>query len=410
MTTESKDRADAANDFIDVRQLLSAYSVDELNEFAEDYFARVENWDYHLSKPFGSIDEAPQLLINFATVLQGLNLCPGMTVLEFGAGTCWASRFLTQLGCRVIAVDVSPTALRMGQELYRRQPVIGNKFEPRFMPFDGYKLDMPDTSVDRVMCLDAFHHVPNPEHVLGEIARVLKNGGIAGFAEPGPEHSKLPLSQYEMRTYNVVENDIVIRKIWEDARRFGFTDIRLSVLNIPPFQLNLAEFEDFLNGGAAAGRYADAVNKFIQGQRNFFLFKGEAASSDSRYRSGLVARIEIEPKRVEAPVGSPIRISAKVTNTSSSTWLPHSVGLGGVHLGCHVYNADGTVYRNSYHWEPLTPGEGRPILPGETVEVVANVPPLPGGSYTLEFDMVSNDVCWFAINGSPQPRISLSVS
>jgi SAM-dependent methyltransferase len=410
MTTESKDRADAPSEFIDVRRLLSTYSVDELNAFAEDYFARVENWDYHLSKPFGSIDEAPQLLINFATVLQGLNLCPGMTVLEFGAGTCWASRFLTQLGCRVIAVDVSPTALRIGQELFSRQPVIGKKFEPRFMPFDGYKLDMPDASVDRVMCLDAFHHVPNPEHVLGEIARVLKNGGIAGFAEPGPEHSKLPLSQYEMRTYNVIENDIVIRKIWEDARRLGFTDIRLAVLNIPPFHLNLAEFEDFLKGGPAAVRYSNAVNEFMQGQRNFFLFKGQAADSDSRYRSGLIAGIEFDAKQVGTSAGSPIRISAKITNTSSSIWLPHSVGLGGVHLGCHVYNEDGTVFKNSYHWEPLSPGEGRPILPGETVEVVANLPPLPGGNYILEFDMVSNDVCWFAINGSPQPRISLTVN
>jgi len=28
----------------------------------------------------------------------------------------------------------------------------------------------------------------------------------------------------------------------------------------------------------------------------------------------------------------------------------------------------------------------------------------------LEFDMVSNDVCWFALNGSPTVKVAVSVS
>src|SRR4051794_36467401 len=101
-----------SEDLIDVRQLMSSLSLEELNSYAEDYFAHLTNWNYHLSKPFADAAEAPQLLINFAIVLQGLKLCPGLRVLEFGAGTCWASRLLTQMGCQVIAMDVSPTALR----------------------------------------------------------------------------------------------------------------------------------------------------------------------------------------------------------------------------------------------------------------------------------------------------------
>src|SRR5439155_13063404 len=107
----------------------------------------------------------PQLLINFAVVLQGLQLCPGMTVLEFGAGTCWAARMLTQLGCKVIACDVSPTALRMGRELYARQPPFGDRPAPEFLLFDGERIDLPDASVYRIIVLDAFHHVANPEQV-----------------------------------------------------------------------------------------------------------------------------------------------------------------------------------------------------------------------------------------------------
>src|ERR1700745_2015892 len=161
------------SELIDVRQLMASSSVEQLNQLGEDYFARVSDWNFHLSKPFGAIDEMPQLLINFAVIFQGLGLCPGMTVLEFGAGSCWAARFLTQLGCRVIALDISPTALRMGKELYERQPVFGPKPPPQFLEFDGRRIQLEDQSVERIICLDAFHHVPNPGEILLELGRIL---------------------------------------------------------------------------------------------------------------------------------------------------------------------------------------------------------------------------------------------
>src|SRR6267143_3744607 len=145
---------DQHEEVIDVRSLIAAKSLEEHCRLAEEYFSTLSDWTHHLSKPFGSFDETPQLLINFAVVLQGLQLCPGMTVLEFGAGTCWASRVLTQLGCKVIAVDVSPTALTIGQELYQRHPPIGDRPTPQFLLFDGQRIDLLDQSVERVNCLD----------------------------------------------------------------------------------------------------------------------------------------------------------------------------------------------------------------------------------------------------------------
>lgn len=397
-------------EIVDVRRLLAESSIEELNKLAEEYFACLKNWEYHLAKPFGSLDETPQLLINLAVVLQGLTLCPGLTVLEFGAGTCWASRFLTQLGCQVIAVDVSPTALRIGQELYKRYPVVGTRPEPRFMVFDGRRIDLPDASVDRIMCLDAFHHIPNPDDVLSEMCRVLKDGGVAGFAEPGPEHSMSPQSQYEMRTFKVIENDINIREIWRDAWRAGFTEMKLAVFNVPPVHLELHEFEDFLAGGKTTNRWAKETRVFLQNQRNFFLYKGKPDASDSRYRAGLTAQISITADALKAKEGETITAQARVTNKGTSIWLPRSAGLGAVLLGIHVYDDAGNIFRHSFHWEALTPGEGRPILPKETVSVEVKAPPLPKGKYTLEFDMVSNDVCWFALNGSQQVKVLLEVS
>jgi ubiquinone/menaquinone biosynthesis C-methylase UbiE len=394
---------------IDVRELMAETSVAELNRLAEEYFARVSDWNYHLAKPFGSIDEVPQLLINFAVILQGLSICQGMTVLEFGAGTCWASRFLTQLGCRVIALDISPTALRIGKDLYQRQPVFGDRPAPQFLEFDGYHIDLADQSVERIMCLDAFHHVSNPGDVLRELGRVLKEGGIAGFAEPGPKHSLSPQSQYEMRTFGVVENDVEIREIWRQAKGAGFTDIKLVVFNVPPFHLDLDDFEEFLKGGSPSRRYAEATAEYLQNQRSFLLYKGEVALSDSRFRTGLKAIINMGPQATTVKQGESITLQAVVKNNSSATWLPRSAGLGAVQLGCHVYESNGKIFHHSYHWEVLTPGDGRPIMPDETVEFEVNLPPLPRGRYILEFDMVSNDVCWFALNGSPTVRVTARV-
>lgn len=395
---------------IDVRQLLSEYTLAELNQFAEDYFARLSTWDYHLAKPLGAINETPQLLINFAVVLQGLSLTPRMTVLEFGAGTCWASRFLTQLGCETIAMDVSPTALEIGRELYRRHPVIGEKPEPQFLVFDGARIDLPDQSVDRIICLDAFHHAANPTQVLFELGRVLKEGGIAGFAEPGPAHSLCPQSQYEMKNFKVVENDVDTKAIWRDARQAGFTDMKLAIFNVNPTYVALKDFDDFLDGGKQSSKlYLQETRKFLLGQRNFFLYKGKPSKSDSRLRTGLKARIEITPTVLQIREGEQIVAHARVSNDGSAVWLPSGAGLGGVHIGVHLYDREGNLVRPSFHWEALSAGQEREILPQETVEVEVKLPPLEKGNYILEFDMVSNDVCWFALNGSQLVKVPLEI-
>src|SRR5205823_2678636 len=129
-------------------------------------FQGLTNLDYHLAKPFAAVDEAPALLISFMQVLLGLKLAPEMVVLDFGAGSCWSSRYLTQLGLEVIAMDASASALEIGRQLYARNPVFGEKPPPRFLAFDGRRFELPDESVDRIVCYDAFHHVPNPEEVL----------------------------------------------------------------------------------------------------------------------------------------------------------------------------------------------------------------------------------------------------
>ncbi|MDT4896046.1 MAG: hypothetical protein QOH25_1123 [Acidobacteriota bacterium] len=396
--------------FIDVRQLIKELSVEELNQTAEEFFARVDNWDYLHTKPFAAINETPELLVCFAQVVQGLNLLPEMTILDFGAGSCWTSRFLTQLGLEVVALDVSPSALKIGQELYRRQPIIGHQPAPSFLKFDGHSFELPDESVDRISCWDAFHHVPNPEQVIKEMGRVLKQGGIAGFSEPGPEHSKSPQSQYEMRTNRVIENDINIREIWGAAQKAGFTRIELALFNPNPFLLPLEEFEAYVDGRETGENYLAETRRQMQHRRIFFLFKGESnAPSDSRQREGLMAELRVESASNRVTAGQTLRLKVVAKNSGSLVWLPTTARVGAVHFGVHLFDEAGILLDLDYYRHDLSPGEGRAILPGETIEFDAEVPLPPAGRYILQCDLVSEAVCWFEHNGSPTVRLKVEV-
>ncbi|HEX7706014.1 MAG TPA: methyltransferase domain-containing protein [Thermoanaerobaculia bacterium] len=391
-------------DFIDVREMIAKASLDELNATAERYFSSLDTIEHHITKPFARVEDTPQLLISLGTLLQGLSLAPGMTVLEFGAGTGWLSRFLSQLGCRMIILDVSPSALAIARELYERQPLLGERPAPTFLTFDGRTIDLQDGSVDRIICFDSFHHAPNPQEVLAEFGRILTPRGIAGFAEPGPRHSLTPQSQFEMRTYGVIENDIDIDSIWQTARRFGFTDLRLAAYSVPPFHVSLANYKDLLAAGETYGRWAEWTRSFLQDVRMFFLNKAGSETSDSRRPDGL--QCEIKAAEVKAKAGQPYAIEATVRNSGRSRWLASTEAIGGVSLGFRLYNADGGLADLEYARAPLP----RALEPDEETVVTAELPPLERGSYILEIDCVANQVAWFAQLGTPAPRITLEVA
>ena len=394
---------------IHVADVVASASIAELNEKAEKYFTSLSSWEHHLAKPFSTADEAPSLLMDLATLLQGLHVTPGTTVLEFGAGTGWLARFLTQLGCRVLLLDVSPTALRIARELYDRMPVIGDQPAPQFLLFDGRRIELPEKSIDRIVSFHAFHHVANPHDLLLEFARVLRPGGIAGFAEPGPRHSRGPTSQFEMRTYGVVENDIDIHALWRTARAGGFTDLKLVVFHGPAYQISLDEFEDLLAGGPEAQRFVESTRGFLRHVRSFLLFKGTAGLGDSRASAGLACQIQAAIAGGHAVAGQPIVVDAVVKNAGPALWLASVEGHGRVALGAHLYDAAGTLLNFDYCWSSLT-HPSRDIAPGETVRCRMQLPPLEPGRYHLEVDCVASGVTWFAQVGSPPATIDVDVS
>ena len=399
-------------DAVDVRKLLDTYTVDELSEAADEYYLKnLDAVEYYFAKPVASIDEAPDFLICFAQVLAGVRPIKGMRVLDFGAGTGWTSRMLTQLGCEVIVCDVSATALDVARQLFERQPVAGDQPTPSFLRFDGQRLELEDESIDRIFCIDAFHHVPNPAAVLEEMGRVLRPGGVAGFQEPGPNHSKTAQSQFEMKQFTVIENDILMREIEGWAKDAGFTDLRLAVFTSDPFHVSIDEYEDFIAGGATRQAHFDVMAPFVGERRIFFLAKGDRGEADSRERRGLDATLKVTLDPPTSTVRGALAGHAKATNTGPTRWLPSSAPVGPVLLGIHLLDGDGKYLDRDYARIDLPTDDRDGLRTGDTVsfDFTVTAPDAPG-EYRLEFDLVAEHVAWFEMNGVSPITIPITVT
>ena len=389
-------QAPLPDDYISPAELIRSVGIEELNARAERYFAHGGDWTRQLAKPFSNPGEAPAMLVSLAVVLQGLSLVPGMTVIDFGGGTGWLSRFLLQFGCRVILCDVSPSALRIAKSFVERHPPVGGRAENlSYSVFDGHRLAIRDEEIDRIVCFDSFHHVPNIEAALAEFGRVLKPGAIAAFSEPGPEHSRSAQSQFEMRVHGVLENDVDVRGIWKIARGAGFEEMKLFPFNGNPAPMSIEEFEDFLAGGRQLQAAARDLRDFTGNVRTFTLRKRGIEKMDSRVAKGLSSEIEV------AVDGS--AFTARVVNTGGAEWLPSDVSPGGVSLGAHLYR-DGVLVDFEFLRVPLS---AVPVRPNESVSVRGAIPSLAAGAYTIEFDCVADEVSWFMQVGSRTTRVAL---
>ncbi len=386
---------------VHVKELLSRYTTDELNQAAESYFHQFTDIDGIVSKPFATFEETTELLLTFCHVLRGLDATQGMTILDFGAGSCWSSRYLTQLGFKVIATDVSPTALKIGQECYRRLPIQGKRPEPSFQVFNGHRFDLPDESVDRVMCLSAFHHVPNQKPVLDELFRVLKPGGIAGFSEPGPNHSITPQSQYEMSHFKVVENDIRLsEEIWPLAQQSGFKNIHVGIWSPLLSHVSLEGYANYLTHEGRHLPHEMETKNLLKERRLFFLRKGWPKWSDSSQPSGLKAYIDAQNMTRVLDVNGSAFVKVTVTNIGNSVWLPSNSSVGPVRLGLGIKSSPNDPGQDLMRYPlPASPQGG--IFPGETVTIDVHTPILTQrGVWTLTFDLVSEYITWFRSVGS----------
>ncbi len=392
------------------QDLIEEFGVDGLCATADSYFEEFDLTFEQMRKPFSSLADSPRLLRSLGTLLQGLEARRGMTVLDFGAGTCWLSRYLAQMGCATVSVDASAKALELGKQWYEHIPPALMPRPPQFLVFDGHRIDLPDASVDRIISFDAFHHVANPKEVIAEFARVLKPGGIAGFSEPGPYHSQSAQSQLEMRQFKVLENDIVVEdlEVWALAAGFTRTWVELSFFDdriaLSPSRVGKITRFRGLPGLDALRRLFLGAMKTLVNQQFIYMAKGPL-EIDSRWVEGLAHEISLVEAPTSVVAGQPFALRVRVKNIGSARWLcgeQEDVGNVNLAVGCE----SGEVGRPMELGRFLFP---RSLGPGEEVEFPVELVCEQPGPADLRVDLVAEHISWFELVGSKALEVHLEV-
>jgi len=95
-------------------------------------------------------------------------------VLDVGCGAGFLSNYLAREGFDVTGLDASRASL----EVAARHDTSGRA---RYVQGDALTLPFPDAAFDAVCAMDFLEHVEDPAAVVGEMARVLKPGGLFFF-------------------------------------------------------------------------------------------------------------------------------------------------------------------------------------------------------------------------------------
>jgi len=379
--------------------------TDRFNQAAERYFAAVDDPRFLLDKPFSDPQQLPRHLIDAGILIDVLRLKPRHIVAEIGAGSCWLSHLLNRAGCATVAVDVSPTALALGRQLFERDPRTNWSLEPRFLTYDGHRLPLGDGSCDALVVNDAFHHVPNQRELLLEMRRVLRDEGAVAMSEPGAGHAATGHSAAEAAT-GVLENELVLEDVAALAEACGFAaaNVVVATPHVHP-ELPARELGAFM-GGKGFAAYWKAFCSALE-QHHYLVLHASADAPTTRRPGRLSARIEA-PREISMRAGHSAVVTVQVTNTGDTTWrCGGAAGEGWTRVGAHLQPANGGATLD-YDWLRLA--LPRDIPPGTRVTVDAALPPLPAGRFVVVFDLVVEGLTWFADQGSAPARVEVSVA
>ena len=377
------------------------------NEAAERYFARVTDPTFLLGKPFSDTALAAKHLIDAGVLIDAMRLRPRDVVVEIGAGSCWLSHMLNRFGCRTISIDVSPTAVGFGRQLFERDPRTNWALEPAFLAYDGRRLPLDDGCCDRIVINDAFHHIPNQRELLSEMRRVLRGDGVVAMSEPGYGHAAAAHSVVEAES-GVLENELVLEDLAALATAVGFRETTVIVASpLVRHELPARDLGAFM-GGKRFASYWKALCSGLEQHHYILLHKGPAQAT-TRRPARLTARIGILRRPDPMTDGPPPSVDLRVTNIGDTRWLAgEQSGTGWTRVGAHLYREGTPRECVDFDWYRIDLPHD--VGPGEQATIRAELPSIrEPGDYVVVFDLVVEGLTWFADRGSSPASLQIRI-
>ena len=141
--------------------------------------------------------------------------CRGREVLDAGCGVGYGSAELERSARRVLGVDVDEEAVAYARSRYASPGV-------EFEVMDLARLDLDDESFDVVCAFETIEHVPDPDAVLAEIARVLRPDGALLVSTPRAERTtERPQNPFHAVEYAAADFDLLLRGYFDDVELYG---------------------------------------------------------------------------------------------------------------------------------------------------------------------------------------------
>lgn len=97
-----------------------------------------------------------------------------LRVLDGSMNDGWIAAYLADQGYRVDGCDMNPEAVKSARARKPEHPNLGTLVCDDIHNIGGH---FEDHSFDAVVCLETIEHVPNPEHLLDVLARMVRKGG-----------------------------------------------------------------------------------------------------------------------------------------------------------------------------------------------------------------------------------------
>ena len=152
---------------------------------------------------------------------EALRLAPGEVALDVpvGGGTAFAEG-APELRGLLVGIDLSPVMLRRAA---RRRAGLRNAGRVILARGDATRLPLAAASVDRVLCFNGLHVIPDRAAAMAEFARVLKPGGeLVGtvLVADGPAPFSGFVALERLASFFVPAGQGELRSL---AKRFGFS-------------------------------------------------------------------------------------------------------------------------------------------------------------------------------------------